>query len=289
VLPVKRVDHISMAATDWRPQAERLERLLGFRFLHPLQAGPTADFEGNVAAVRGTGIDFEIISPAATGSFLDRFLAQQGPGLHHITVEVTSIHAAVAELERLGITPFGGIVDDGEWYVTYIHPKDSGGILWQLFEPHAAAPIERATADGAVNLRRVDHVSLAVADLERQLAWQQRVFGGEIVDRTPTGKRGGYQGVLMTLPNSLLRFEILAPSGPDSFLQRFLDTRRAGMHHLCCEVASIDAACAGLRENGIVPFGGVVEDDWRRYTFIHPRDSGGVLFQLFEPNVSKPS
>ena len=54
------------------------------------------------------------------------------------------------------------------------------------------------------------------------------------------------------------------------------------MHHICCEVASVEAAAAALREAGIEPFGGVTKSDWKTHTFIHPRDSGGVLFQLFE-------
>jgi len=47
-------------------------------------------------------------------------------------------------------------------------------------------------------------------------------------------------------------------------------------------VASVEKAAEALRAEGIEPFGGVIESDWKKHTFIHPRDSGGVLFQLFE-------
>ena len=288
MLPIKRVDHISMAAPAWKPQAEKLERLLGFKFLHSWQAGPNSDFDGCVSQVRGTGIEFEIISPAGGQSFLQKFLREQGPGLHHITVEVHDIHEAAAEIERLGMNPFGGIVDDGMWNLTYIHPKDSGGILWQLFEPHRSpGEFDRSAGGGAVNLQRVDHVSMAVTDLERQIEWQQRVFGGEVEGRW-SEERLGYHGAIMTIPGSLLKFEMIQPSRPDSFVQKFIDSRRAGMHHICCEVASVEEASAGLRANGIEPFGGVVDEGWKKHTFLHPKDSGGVLFQLFEePSSSK--
>jgi methylmalonyl-CoA/ethylmalonyl-CoA epimerase len=92
----------------------------------------------------------------------------------------------------------------------------------------------------------------------------------------------GYDGAVMNIPNSQLQFEVIAPNRPDSFVQRFIDTRRAGMHHICCEVASVDRAVQALEAEGITPFGGVIESDWHRHTFIHPKDSGGVLFQLFE-------
>lgn len=283
MLPLKRVDHISMAAPAWQPQAEKLEKLLGFKFLHSWQAGPNSDFDGSVSQVRGTEIEFEVISPSRPDSFVTKFLNENGGGgLHHITVEVHDIHEAAAEIERLGMKPFGGIQDDGMWHLTYIHPKDSGGILWQLFVSHKAAPeSDRNAGGGAVNLQRVDHVSMAVTDIERQIEWQERVFGCKLEGRWQEDHLG-YYGAIMSIPGSLLKFEIIQPSRPDSFVQKFIDTKRPGMHHVCCEVASVDEAVAGLRANGIEPFGGIIESDWKRHTFLHPKDSGGVLFQLFE-------
>jgi methylmalonyl-CoA epimerase len=282
LLPLKRIDHISMAAPSWKAQSERLERLLGFKFLHSWEAHSGEDFSGSVSQVRGTEIEFEVIEPAGEGSFVTRFLAEQGPGLHHITAEVTDIDEAAAELERLGIKPFGGVSDDGQWRLTYIHPKDSGGILWQLFVPkNAPKEMDRSAGGGAVGLQRVDHVSMAVNDLDRQVEWQARVFGMKPVGRWQDDYLG-YAGCVMSIPGSLLKFEMMQPTRPDSFVQRFIDQRRPGMHHICCEVASVDEAAEGLRREGIEPYGGVIKNDWKKHTFLHPKDSGGVLFQLFE-------
>jgi len=284
VIIVKHLDHISMAAANWRDQSALLEKLLGFKFLHGFghPAATTSGFTGCVSQVPGTGIEFEVMSPIGENSFVQKFLDEQGPGLHHITIEVPDINEAAAELQRLGIKPFGGVTNDGMWNLTYIHPKDSGGILWQLFTPHRFPPeVDRTTTGGAVGLKRVDHVSMAVADLDKQVEWQSRVFGMVETGRW-TDEELGYDGAIMTIPNSLLQFEIMAPTRPDSFVQRFIDTRRAGMHHICCEVESVDESAAALIENEITPFGGVIRSDWHPHTFIHPKDSGGVLFQLFE-------
>ncbi len=282
MLPIKRVDHISVAAASWKDQSTRLERLLGFKFLHEWKPAGPDGFSGCVSQVRGTGIEFEVISPAGPKSFVQKFLDENGPGLHHITVEVHDINEAAAALERMGIKPFGGITDDGEWLLTYIHPKDSGGILWQLFVPHKAPPeADRNAGGGVVDLQRVDHVSMACTDLDRQVEWQARVFGMKQLSRW-TDDYLGYEGCVMSIPGSLLQFEMMRATRPDSFVQKFIDTRRAGMHHVCCEVASVDRAAAALRAEGIEPFGGTVESDWKRHTFLHPKDSGGVLFQLFE-------
>ena len=92
----------------------------------------------------------------------------------------------------------------------------------------------------------------------------------------------------MTIPGSLLKFEMIQSARPGSFVEKFIDTRRPGMHHICCEVASVEAACEGLRANAVEPFGGIVDEGWKKHTFLHPRDSGGVLFQLFEePHAAK--
>jgi methylmalonyl-CoA/ethylmalonyl-CoA epimerase len=272
-----------MAAPAWKPQAEQLEKLLGFKLLHSFGGNSASDFDGSVSQVRNTGIEFEVISPNRPDSFVQKYLDQNGGGgLHHITIEVHDIHEAAAELERMGIKPFGGIQDDGMWNLTYIHPKDSGGILWQLFVAHRQPPeVDRSAGGGAVDLQRVDHVSMAVPDLEKQIAWQQKVFGGEVEGRWEE-EHLGYYGAIMALPGSKLKLEMIQPSRPDSFVQKFIDTKRPGMHHICCEVASVEKAAEALRANGIEPFGGVIDSDWKKHTFIHPKDSGGVLFQLFE-------
>ena len=272
-----------MGHASWKDQSAWLQRILGFKLLHSFGASGGSDFDGCVSQAPGTDIEFEVISPSGPRSFVQKFLDEAGPGLHHITVEVPDIKEAAAGLERLGLKPFGGITKDGMWDLTYIHPKESGGILWQLFEPYKFPdPADRSTTGGAVGLKRVDHVSMAVPLLEKQLEWQQRVFG-MVPGETWIDDELGYTGCVLTIPNSQLQFELIAPTRPESFVQKFIDTRRAGMHHICCEVASVDACAAALKAEGIEPFGGIIEGgDWHRHTFIHPRDSGGVLFQLFE-------
>ena len=282
MITIKHLDHISMGAPDWKAQADLLERLLGFKFLHSFAAGPKSDFSGCVSQVPGTDMEFEVIAPAGERSFVQKFLDESGPGLHHITLEVPSITEAITELERMGLHPMGGLQDDGMWKLTYVHPKESGGILWQLFEPYRFPENpDRTTTGGLLGLKRVDHVSMAVADLEKQIAWQERVFGMVAGERW-TDDYLAYTGCVMTIPNSQLQFEIIAPTTPESFVQKFIDTKRAGMHHICCEVDSVDATAAAMLAEGIKPFGGVIESDWHKHTFLHPRDSGGVLFQLFE-------
>ena len=82
-------------------------------------------------------------------------------------------------------------------------------------------------------------------------------------------------------PGLAERWEVLEPTDENSFLHRFLKERGPGLHHVTFEVESIDNAIAALKEKGIEPFGGRSYDKYKEL-FIHPKDSGGVLFQLYE-------
>jgi methylmalonyl-CoA/ethylmalonyl-CoA epimerase len=131
-LPIKRLDHVSMAAPRLEDQLRFFEDLFGMRVVERFDA-PGTGFVGAALSIPGTGINMEVIAPAGEGSFLDRFLRDRGPALHHLTFEVTDIEAAARVLREQGIEPFGRS-DDADWKQLFIHPRDSGGVLIQLYE-----------------------------------------------------------------------------------------------------------------------------------------------------------
>ena len=98
MLSVKRVDHISMAAPAWQPQAEKLEKLLGFKLLHSFGANSASDFDGSVSQVRNTGIEFEVICPSGPESFVQKYLDQTNAALLTAEVKVAT-DAAIAALQ----------------------------------------------------------------------------------------------------------------------------------------------------------------------------------------------
>lgn len=286
MLAVQRIDHVSMAAPDWRQQHDFLRDLFGFSFVKEIGPAELKPFGGCSERIYGTDIGWEVITPDPrdpTGGFIQKFLDERG-GMHHIAVEVKNVDEAVVELERLGLEPFGGISEDGDWRMAYIHPKDSSGILWQLYHllrPDEPQPKGEEPTQGAVGYKRMDHVSMAVADLDAQIAWQERVLGMKVEARWQHPS-GDFRGCTMSIPGTKLEFEIMTQTEKPSFITRFLEDRGPGLHHVCSEVESMDRAVAALRERGIEPHGGVRTSDWKYEVFIHPRDGGGVLFQLYE-------
>jgi methylmalonyl-CoA/ethylmalonyl-CoA epimerase len=137
----------------------------------------------------------------------------------------------------------------------------------------------------SIDPKRVDHVCMAVWKIDDQLPFFTELFGWAEAGRF-RNEEAGFAGVVLDVPGAdgqrQMQWELLEPIGEDSFIAKFLRERGPGLHHVTLEVADADAAAAAMRARGIEPFGGPrVSWDWKEM-FIHPKSSGGVLFQLYE-------
>lgn len=132
----------------------------------------------------------------------------------------------------------------------------------------------------------VDHVGIAVADLDEAIAWYARTFGMRVVHEEVNEEMGVREAMLRVGDDaSATELQLLAPLSPDSTIGRFLDRRGPGIQQLAYRVDDIDAATEVLRERGIrllydLPRRGTAG---ARVNFIHPKDAGGVLVELLEP------
>lgn len=136
-----------------------------------------------------------------------------------------------------------------------------------------------------VGVKRVDHVSMAVWKIDEAVAFFTNIFGWKEAGRFESTE-AGFAGVVLDVPGPdgqrQMQWEILEPLGENSFIEKFLRERGPGLHHVTLEVDDADDAASSLRAHGIEPFGGPrVSYDWKEM-FIHPKASGGVLFQLYE-------
>ena len=132
MLGIKRMDHVCTVVGKLEERLPMLTELFGLT-----QAGqfdnPDAGYNGVVLDVPGGGTQWELLEPAGEDSFLERFLSERGPGLHHVTFEVESVEKATQALKEFGYEPFAGRSYD-QYREVYIHPRDTGGVLIQLYE-----------------------------------------------------------------------------------------------------------------------------------------------------------
>ena len=136
-----------------------------------------------------------------------------------------------------------------------------------------------------LGIKRMDHVCMVVWKLDERLPMPTELFGMRVVGRFQN-PHAGYNGVALDIPGGGAQWELLEPSSDDSFIARYLRERGPGLHHVTFEVESVDKATAALKEYGYDPFGGRSYDGYKE-VYIHPRDGGGVLFQLYEGDFSE--
>jgi methylmalonyl-CoA/ethylmalonyl-CoA epimerase len=138
----------------------------------------------------------------------------------------------------------------------------------------------------SIGLLRIDHVGIAVADLDEAISFYERVFGLRCVHRETNQAAGVHEAMLAVGPGSEGGcVQLLAPSGPDSPVARFLDRHGPGVQQIAYTVADIEAACAALRTRGmrLIFESPRIGTAGSRVNFVHPRDAGGVLVELVEP------
>jgi methylmalonyl-CoA/ethylmalonyl-CoA epimerase len=131
---------------------------------------------------------------------------------------------------------------------------------------------------------RIDHVGVAVSDLDDAIELYERDFGMRLAHRE-TVESQGVEAVLLDVGEG--HVELLRPLGPDTAVGKFLEKRGPGLHHVAYAVADIDAALVQVREAGLrlidtEPRAGIRGS---RVAFVHPRSTGNVLTEIVEPRA----
>lgn len=130
----------------------------------------------------------------------------------------------------------------------------------------------------------IDHVGIAVADLDEALDFYAKNFDLRSVHEE-VNEEQGVREAMLAVGDSGSCIQLLAPLRPDSPIGKFLDRNGPGIQQMAYRVEDIDAVSATLRDRGVrllyeVPKNGTAGS---RVNFIHPKDAGGVLVELVEP------
>lgn len=128
---------------------------------------------------------------------------------------------------------------------------------------------------------KINHIAVVVADMDKALGFWRDALG---LPLQHTERNEGEGVEIAFLPVGEGEIELLKPLGDSSGVAKYLAKTGGGMHHLCIEVADIDAAMQQLAANGaeLINETPKTRPDGRRYCFIHPRSTGGVLLELYE-------
>lgn len=134
-----------------------------------------------------------------------------------------------------------------------------------------------------MNLTDIDHVGIAVEDLETSVAHYRRVLGLEPVHRERVEDQG-VEEVLFAAGSSYI--QLLGALGPDTPVGMYLAKRGPGIHHIAYRVDDIAAALEDLRTQGVRLIDETPRPGSRNTTiaFVHPKAMGGVLVELVQEN-----
>jgi methylmalonyl-CoA/ethylmalonyl-CoA epimerase len=132
-------------------------------------------------------------------------------------------------------------------------------------------------------LTRIDHVGLAVRDLDEAIAFYARTFDVHVVHEE-VNEEQGVREAMLDVGGSGSCIQLLAPLSPESPIAKFLDRSGQGVQQVAYGVDDIDAVTEELRAKGVR----LLYDEARRGTagsrvnFVHPKDAMGVLVELVE-------
>ena len=136
----------------------------------------------------------------------------------------------------------------------------------------------------AFGVTAIDHVGIAVADLDAAIAFYEKAYGMRCA-HVEVNEEQGVREAMMEVGSSGSYIQLLAPLSPDTTIGRFLDKNGPGIQQMAYRVDDLDAVSEHLRSEGLR----LLYDEPRKGTagsrvnFVHPKSAGGVLVELVEP------
>jgi methylmalonyl-CoA/ethylmalonyl-CoA epimerase len=293
-MQIYRIDHIAQAVPDLEKQVSLLEKVFGFRATHRWD-NEDAGVRGARLEIPGTwGHTWQVLAPAGSSSSIQTWLDDHGGrgGLHHVGVEVPDLEAAVSELDERGIKLTDGV--PGKWVEASLSPPQHGpGVLFRLRGPgtlsmtgeEAAVPVPAGVPDGpTLGIVNLDHICQAFLDRDELASWYAELAGFVQVWRTADDEHEDMADLVLNIPGSSICWEVIMPRGEDSFIEKFYSRNGAAAHHVTFQVSDWDAFQNAARYHSLPTFddeSGLTDGASWKHTFIHPKQTGGILVQVF--------
>ena len=135
-------------------------------------------------------------------------------------------------------------------------------------------------------IKNVDHIAIAVENLDESLANFKKLFGADVEHREEIE---GYNVEVATVRVGNTCIEFVEGNTPDSPTRKYVEKKGQGIHHIAFEVDDIAAAIAELVANGgeMIDKSPRTGKDGSKVAFIHPKSSGKILYELVENKKSK--
>jgi len=130
-------------------------------------------------------------------------------------------------------------------------------------------------------IKSINHVAVVVDDMEKALSFWRDALGMELHELRDVSVENSQVAFLPLVGSEV---ELVVPTSEDSGIAKYLAKRGPGMHHICLEVDDIEGMLAQLKAKGVrlINQEPRTSADGKRYAFIHPESTSGVLVELYE-------
>jgi len=130
-------------------------------------------------------------------------------------------------------------------------------------------------------VKQINHVAVVVQDMEKALLFWRDALGMELHELRDVPAE---ESRVAFLPLSGSEVELVLPTTEDSGISKYLAKRGPGMHHICLEVDDIEGMMSRLKSKGVrlINEEPRTASDGKRYVFIHPESTSGVLVELYQ-------
>lgn len=273
---LSKIHHIGIVVRNLEEAYAFYRETLGL----PLNKVATIEDQGVKAALLPVGeSELELLEPITTDSGVAKFLERKGGGLHHICFETDNIETELQGAKNKGIRlidqqPRNGLAG----IIAFLHPQACCSVLVEYAQPvddtEHASLLSGGRSRG-FTAKRLDHVVIAVKDLEAAVATYQNNFGldrEEAKDVPALGLRNTF------LPIGDAKIEIVTPLGDTSPIGQFIDKKGEGMYLLSLDVDYLPGAIDALAKKGIKA--NVITGSTGDIAMVSPKHTHGVLLQL---------
>lgn len=130
-------------------------------------------------------------------------------------------------------------------------------------------------------LEKLDHIGIAVKDLDQAIKLYKDVFG---IEPSLVYESAYTKAKIAFIPIGQTRIELIQPSNPESVVGKFLEKKGEGIHHISFKVKDVDQSLMEIESKGVQ----VIDKKSRqvreneRVAFLHPKSTNGVLFELIQ-------
>ncbi|MBN2242322.1 MAG: VOC family protein [Acidobacteria bacterium] len=128
-------------------------------------------------------------------------------------------------------------------------------------------------------IEKFDHVAMVVKNTDETVELMKRLFGFEVGD-VLTESDAGFKSTMIL--KSGVTIELIEPVGPEGTMQKFLERRGGGLHHISIRVSDLEEEIKQLRAKGVqfVTEEPIQVNDFSKVIFVHPRSTNGLLIEL---------